>query len=96
MFDADAGPPDPALPVLVFAGPYQFVRHPRALTAVLISLGAGMTHEPLSMWLYGLTAMSALLAAARRDRQLLAKYGEPYRRYQRAVPFLLPRRPRPS
>jgi protein-S-isoprenylcysteine O-methyltransferase Ste14 len=90
----EVGPPDPALPILVLAGPYQFVRHPRTLAVILVSLGAAMAHATLPIWLCGMTAMVALLAAARRDRQLLIRYGETYRRYRRVVPFLVPRRPR--
>jgi protein-S-isoprenylcysteine O-methyltransferase Ste14 len=90
----DVGPPHPALPVLVFAGPYRFVRHPRTLAVVLISLGTPMVREVLPVWLYGMMATAALLGAAWRDRQLLVRYGEAYRRYHRVVPFLVPRRPR--
>jgi protein-S-isoprenylcysteine O-methyltransferase Ste14 len=93
MIGWEVGPPHPALPQLVLAGPYQFVRHPRVLAIVLISLGAGMRHEPVPMWLCATIAALALLAGAWRDRQLRARFGEAYRRYQKAVPFLVPRLP---
>lgn len=89
-------PPHPALPALVFAGPYQFVRHPRALSVLLISLGAGLIGEPCPFWLCVTTAAGAALAAAWRDRRFAGRFGEAYRRYQRAVPFLVPRRLRSS
>lgn len=92
MIGLQAEPPHPALPVLVFAGPYQFARHPRALAVVLISLGAAMIGHPLPIWLCGSTAMAALLAAVWRDRRLLGEFGEAYRRYRQAVPFLVPYR----
>jgi protein-S-isoprenylcysteine O-methyltransferase Ste14 len=92
----DVRPLHPALPELVLAGPYQLVRHPRALAVVLISLGAGVMRELLPIWLCAMLATGALLAAVWRDRQLALRFGEAYRRYQRAVPFLVPRRARAS
>jgi protein-S-isoprenylcysteine O-methyltransferase Ste14 len=96
VIKTDDVPRHPALPVLVLAGPYRFVRHPRALSILLITLGAGLMRDPFPFWLCSTAATGALLAAVWRDRQLLEKFGEAYRRYQRAVPFLVPRRPRSS
>lgn len=91
MIFVEGEPPHPALPVLVFAGPYQFVRHPRALAVVLISLGGTLLGDPLPVWLCASLALGAVLMAIRRDRRLLARFGESYHRYRQAVPFLIPR-----
>jgi protein-S-isoprenylcysteine O-methyltransferase Ste14 len=96
MMGLDSEPPHPALPVLVFAGPYQFARHPRALAVVFVSLGAATIGHPVPIWLCGSTAVAALLAAVWRDRRLLGEFGEAYRRYRQAVPFLVPYRCRRS
>lgn len=85
----DARPAQAALPALVFAGPYRFVRHPRALAVILLSLGAGWMAEPLPSWACVTTASGALIAAVWRERQLVG-FGEAYARYRKAVPFLVP------
>jgi protein-S-isoprenylcysteine O-methyltransferase Ste14 len=87
---ADVAPSHPAQPVLVLAGPYRVVRHPRTLAVLLLVSGAVMMRGPLPFWLSGTIVAVTLLAAASRDRQLLARFGEAYRRYQRAVPFIVP------
>jgi protein-S-isoprenylcysteine O-methyltransferase Ste14 len=84
----------PLRPVLVLAGPYQFVRHPRSFAILLVSFGAALLGEPLPVWLCASVSVGAVLAAIWRDRRLLTRLGEPYERYRKAVPFLIPMRPR--
>lgn len=90
LVSADVAPSHPARPVLVLAGPYRVVRHPRALAVLLMACGAVVLRGPFPFWLSGTAVAATLLAATSRDRQLLARFGEAYRRYQRAVPFIVP------
>jgi protein-S-isoprenylcysteine O-methyltransferase Ste14 len=56
-----------------------------------MAFGAVVMRGPIPFWLSGIAVVTTLLTAASRDRQLLARFGEAYRRYQRAVPFIVPR-----
>jgi protein-S-isoprenylcysteine O-methyltransferase Ste14 len=55
-----------------------------------MACGAVVLRGPFPFWLSGTAVAATLLAATSRDRQLLARFGEAYRRYQRAVPFIVP------
>lgn len=94
--DLTAAPPDPALPQLVFGGPFGFVRHPQSLGLLLILAGAALDFRSAMTWpVAGLAGGLVIAAAVRHDRELAGRCGEAYARYQRAVPLLLPRlRPR--
>ena len=89
-------PPHPALPQLVFAGPYRVVRHPFFLSMLMVFGGATAATRSLACAAAFLLA-SVLVAvlAWQEERRLVIRFGEAYRRYQRVVPFLLPwpRRP---
>jgi protein-S-isoprenylcysteine O-methyltransferase Ste14 len=90
--DLDDTPPGAESPALVFAGPFGVVRHPQT-AALLCWLAAAAVRWPRPvLWALILIAATAVLAVAAADEPRLRKrFGEAYRRYQDAVPFLLPR-----
>lgn len=90
--DLTDAPPDPALPALVFRGPFGRVRHPQSLGLLLLLSGLALVvSRP------GLIVMAALMGglvvamALRHDAELARQFGESYARYRRVVPLLLPR-----
>ena len=89
--DLDDAPPDPALPRLVFGGPFAFVRHPQSLGLLLVLAGVALAIRSAGLWLVtGLAGGLVIAMAARHDREMVRQFGEPYLRYQRVVPLLLP------
>jgi protein-S-isoprenylcysteine O-methyltransferase Ste14 len=90
--DLGREPPDPALPLLVFAGPFRFVRHPQLLGLLLLTAAAALYWRTPGMTLMTLLAAGVIIALARRDdHACAAHFGEAYARYRRAVPFLIPK-----
>jgi protein-S-isoprenylcysteine O-methyltransferase Ste14 len=84
-------PPDPALPRLVFAGPFRVVRHPQSLGLLLILAGAALAMRRPGMWVAAaLAAIIVVAMAVRHDRELASQFGEAYARYRRAVGMLMP------
>ena len=77
---------------LVAAGPYAYLRNPLYLGVWLISLTTSLLMPPDGAALF-LAAMSAffLFLIAAEEGFLAAQLGEPYLRYRRDVPRLLPR-----
>lgn len=89
--DVSAVPPDPALSLLVFGGPFRLIRHPQMLGLLLLGAAAALQWRTPAMWLLALLVAVVVVAMARRDdRECAARFGEAYARYRRAVPFLLP------
>ncbi len=85
-------PPNPVSPRLVFGGPYRLVRHPFLLAALLGLGGAAIATRWPWLWVGWATAVVVLpWLTVREERRLVARFGEAYRRYQRAVPMLVPR-----
>jgi methanethiol S-methyltransferase len=84
----------PAPPQLSIRGPYRWVRHPLYLFSILIIWsGPDITADRLLfnvMWTVWIIAGAIL-----EERDLAARFGETYRRYQRRVPMLIPRTFRP-
>ncbi len=83
---ADPAGPDP----LLRSGPYAWVRHPQYLAALLMI----WSHPDLTSdrILFTILWSGWVAAAAKREEgDLIARYGQAYRDYQRAVPMLLPR-----
>jgi protein-S-isoprenylcysteine O-methyltransferase Ste14 len=74
-------------------GPYRWVRHPLYSSIILLlwadprmSAGRLAIHATWTAWI--------CLGAWLEERDLVAEFGEPYQRYRRRVPFLVPwRRP---
>ena len=92
-------------PTLVTWGIYRFSRNPLYLGVFLCEIGAalivvsrapGVWPETQAYWLAGLSAtllyaVAFNLSMAVREAQYLRRYfGEDYRRYSEAVPFLIP------
>lgn len=84
-------------PPLTIAGPYRRVRHPLYSLVLLLlwatpdlSLDRALLNTTWTVWI----VVGALL----EERDLVAAYGDTYRRYRRQVPMLIPwaRSPRPD
>ncbi len=74
---------------LAIVGPFRWCRHPGNLAALLVfGLWPRMTLKRAVI--AALTAAYAVLGSLHEEQRLLARYGEQYQRYRRAVPFLLP------
>jgi protein-S-isoprenylcysteine O-methyltransferase Ste14 len=84
-------PPDPALPYLVFRGPYRWVRHPQLLGLVLI-VGAAVLARPgrVSGAAALLVVLGGVVSVRREERRLAKRAGEVYARYRAAVPAVWP------
>jgi protein-S-isoprenylcysteine O-methyltransferase Ste14 len=82
--------PDPAPPDrLVISGSYRLVRHPLYLfSLVLFWLFPRMTNLTLAFFLAA--TLYFMLGTFPEERKLLATFGEPYRQYQRDVPWMIP------
>ena len=79
---------------LVVAGPYRWVRNPMAISAPLQAMSMSLWHGSWSLLLYGLggaVAWNVLIRPA-EERDLAARFGEPYERYRREVRCWVPRR----
>jgi len=78
---------------LVVVGPYRHVRNPMALAGIAQGVGVGLWLG--DAWVVGYAITGAVLwhVAVRpsEERDLLQRFGEPYRRYHAAVPLWWPR-----
>ncbi len=77
-------------------GLYEHVRHPSYAAQMATMLGIGLIAGTLTLWVVA-AVWAALLNVAIRfeERELLARFGEPYRAYRARVPAFLPFRSRP-
>ncbi|MBX3028508.1 hypothetical protein KF840_26740 [bacterium] len=90
--DLDDTPHGPEQPALVLGGPFAAVRHPQTLGLLLCLLAIAMSWPRRGLWALVLIAATAAVALAAVDeRRQEDRFGEAYRRYRQAVPFLLPR-----
>ena len=77
---------------LLTEGFYENIRHPRYLAALV-----GITGLALIVNYLGIYLMTALLYPAMyavillEERELVSRFGEKYRKYQRQVPRMVPR-----
>jgi protein-S-isoprenylcysteine O-methyltransferase Ste14 len=89
--DTGDAPHHSALPALVLYGPFAHVRHPQAVGLLLVLLAEAVRWDRTGMWVVAMITAVVVVSLAQRDeRRLEARFGEAYRRYQRAVPMLLP------
>jgi protein-S-isoprenylcysteine O-methyltransferase Ste14 len=90
--DLDDAPHAVESPALVLGGPFAAVRHPQTLALLLWLMAAAVRWPRLGLWALFLIAAAAVVAlAASEEPRLAGRFGEAYRRYREAVPFLLPR-----
>jgi protein-S-isoprenylcysteine O-methyltransferase Ste14 len=74
-------------------GMYRVVRHPRYLSAGIGVLGNALVINHAGMYILVLLLfpMGYALVLLPEERELIDRYGDEYRQYQREVPRLLPR-----
>jgi protein-S-isoprenylcysteine O-methyltransferase Ste14 len=87
------GPPLGSDDEVVKAGAFHFSRHPGNLGALgfFLFLPRMTANRVILLVLVGLYVV---LGSLHEEHRLRAAYGVAYERYRRAVPFLVPRRPR--
>jgi protein-S-isoprenylcysteine O-methyltransferase Ste14 len=77
---------------LVTSGPYRFVRHPFYVSAFLLYAGCAVLAANWFLAVMGAGALTVLaLRTGREERNLVAKFGDRYRDYQRRTGRFLPR-----
>ena len=77
---------------LLQEGAYAWVRHPRYLAGGLIALSTALLANYLATWVLAVVCVPVLyLVTLIEERELVDRFGEEYRAYQRRVPRLLPR-----
>lgn len=79
----------PAEPELAARGAYRWVRHP-LYTAVLVMIWAAPDVTADRLLFSVLWTIWVVIAVRLEERDLVAEFGDAYRRYQRQVPMLLP------
>lgn len=75
-------------------GLYGIVRHPQYTGIFLAAFGEGIVHWPtvLSVSLFPVLVLAYVRLARKEEREMIARFGDEYREYQRRVPMLFPRR----
>jgi methanethiol S-methyltransferase len=78
---------------LMTDGVYARVRHPQYTGLFLIVFGEGVVHWPtiVSLAAFPVIVVAYTLLARQEERQMLDKFGDEYREYQRRVPMFIPR-----
>ena len=78
---------------LMTDGIYARVRHPQYTGLFLIVFGEGVVHWPtiVSLAAFPVIVVAYTLLARKEERQMLDKFGDAYREYQRRVPMFIPR-----
>ena len=73
-------------------GPYAHVRHPQYVGFVLIMLGFLLQWPTLiTLVMFPILATMYVRLARREEQEVLAEFGEKYRRYAAAIPAFFPR-----
>jgi protein-S-isoprenylcysteine O-methyltransferase Ste14 len=78
---------------LATGGLYGVVRHPQYTGIFLALFGEGIVHWPtiLSVVMFPIIVLAYVWLARKEEREMLQKFGDQYRDYQRRVPMFLPR-----
>jgi len=78
---------------LVTDGVYARIRHPQYTGLFLIAFGEGVVHWPtiLSVAAFPVIVIAYVLLARKEERQMLERFGNVYREYQKRVPMFIPR-----
>ncbi len=79
---------------LVAEGVYSRMRHPQYTGLFLIVFGEGIVHWPtiVSVAAFPIIVLAYTLLARKEEHQMVEKFGDKYRQYQRHVPMFIPRR----
>lgn len=74
-------------------GVYAISRHPQYTGIILAIFGEGVVHWPtvISLVLFPVIVFAYYTLAKKEEREMLAAFGEEYRKYQQRVPMLIPR-----
>ncbi len=77
---------------LATGGPYALVRHPQYTGIFLALFGEGVVHWPtvFSLTAFPIVVIAYTLLARKEERQMMEKFGDQYREYQRRTPMFLP------
>ncbi len=76
---------------LIDTGPFALVRHPRYLMIAVSILGWCLIANFAGAYLVGAASILGLMAVIQlEERELVARFGDAYRDYQRRVPQFLP------
>ncbi|MBI3981999.1 MAG: isoprenylcysteine carboxylmethyltransferase family protein [Gemmatimonadetes bacterium] len=76
---------------LVQAGPYRWVRHPRYVASMIGVVGIALFANHLATYvLIPVMALGLYLVAVLEERELVERFGDAYREYQRRVPRFIP------
>lgn len=77
---------------LATTGPYAYVRHPQYVGFILIMLGFLFQWPTLiTLLMFPILLAMYVKLARREEREVLAEFGEMYRRYMDSTPAFLPR-----
>ena len=77
---------------LAVTGPYAYVRHPQYVGFILIMLGFLFQWPTIiTLIMFPILVTMYVKLARREEREVLAEFGERYRRYMVATPAFLPR-----
>ena len=78
---------------LVTNGVYARMRHPQYTGLFIIVFGEGIVHWPtiISVLSFPVIVGAYTLLARKEERQMMAKFGDDYRRYRQQVPMFIPR-----
>lgn len=81
---------------LMTEGVYSRMRHPQYTGLFLIVFGEGIVHWPtiVSVAAFPIIVIAYTLLARKEERQMVEKFGDEYREYQRNVPMFIPKRDR--
>lgn len=74
-------------------GLYRLARHPQYTGLFIALFGEGVVHWPtlFSVGMFPIIVLAYTLLARREERQMVARFGDAYRVYQRDVPMFFPR-----
>jgi len=74
-------------------GPYRFVRNPMISGVIFVLIGEAciLRARPLAEWAILFALINLIYIPVLEEPMLVARFGEPYTRYQRFVPRFLPR-----
>lgn len=77
---------------LVTDGLYAYVRHPQYTGLFIALFGEGVVHWPtlFSIGLFPVIVLIYVWLAYREEKQVIARFGDAYRAYQRQVPMFIP------